>query len=167
MTDSSESESSSDDEPSIDLALLFPNIIPITQSDPSTNVAGIAYSQDYSKAMSLLRALQASPMHHPNALTLTSYIIHINPAHYSVWACRRAWIGEEEWEGEWAFTERLLKKHPKSYQVCFVCGNTRRSGTTDSFWCRGQKIHRVSLCFSHRCWQTTRRITMRGHIESG
>jgi protein farnesyltransferase/geranylgeranyltransferase type-1 subunit alpha len=111
------SESSSDDETTLDFALLFPDVVPIHQSDPSPNIAGIAYSEAYSEAMGQLRALQAAPPGHLNALALTSYIIQTNPAHYSVWACRRAWISEQEWDGEWDFTEKLLKKHPKSYQV--------------------------------------------------
>jgi protein farnesyltransferase/geranylgeranyltransferase type-1 subunit alpha len=128
MSDSS--ESSSDEEPSLDISLLFPDVTPIHQSDPTPNVAGIAYSPEYSDAMGILRALSANPGH-PNALALTSYIIETNPAHYSVWACRRAWISEEEWAGEWEFTERLLRKHPKSYQVWWLL-ITRRSGTTDN-----------------------------------
>lgn len=62
------------------------DIIPIPQDDGCLNpLAAIAYPDEYSEAMSYLRALMAKDEKSERALRLTVDIIGMNPAHYTVW----------------------------------------------------------------------------------
>lgn len=62
------------------------DIIPIPQDDGGLNpLAAIAYPDEYSEAMSYLRALMARNEKSERALRLTVDIIGMNPAHYTVW----------------------------------------------------------------------------------
>ncbi|KAL3895330.1 MAG: hypothetical protein SGCHY_004767 [Lobulomycetales sp.] len=148
----SSSEESSEDEANDDWkagSSAFSGISEIPQAE--NGVAQIAYAQEYVQAMGILRALMAMegkdvaalPLptsQNPTgaaadraAVWLTAYIINTNPAHYSVWACRRNWLCfpasaspdpnadldavRRLLQGEWHFTARLARKHPKSYQI--------------------------------------------------
>lgn len=62
------------------------DIVPIPQDDGGPNpLAAIAYTEEYSEAMSYLRAVMAENEKSERALTLTEDIIRMNPAHYTVW----------------------------------------------------------------------------------
>ena len=62
------------------------DIIPIPQDDGGPNpLAAIAYTEEYSEAMSYLRAAMANDEKSDRALGLTEDIIRMNPAHYTVW----------------------------------------------------------------------------------
>ena len=62
------------------------DIIPIAQDDGGLNpLAAIAYSDEYSEAMSYLRAVMAKKEKSDRALELTQDIVIQNPAHYTVW----------------------------------------------------------------------------------
>lgn len=62
------------------------DIVPIPQDDGGPDpLAAIAYTEEYSEAMSYLRAVMAQDEKSDRALTLTEDIIRMNPAHYTVW----------------------------------------------------------------------------------
>ena len=62
------------------------DVIPISQDDGGPNpLAAIAYTDEYSEAMSYLRAVMAKDEKSDRALALTADIIGMNPAHYTVW----------------------------------------------------------------------------------
>ena len=62
------------------------DIIPIAQDDGGPNpLAAIAYTEEYSEAMSYLRAILAKNEMSKRALDLTEHIIDMSPAHYTVW----------------------------------------------------------------------------------
>lgn len=62
------------------------DIIPIPQDDGGPNpLAVITYTEDYSEAMSYLRAVMAKDEKSDRVLGLTEDIIKKNPAHYTVW----------------------------------------------------------------------------------
>ncbi|KAI5292148.1 CAAX geranylgeranyltransferase alpha subunit [Ascosphaera atra] len=71
------------------------DITPIPLNDGSTHYAeigdsitplvSIAYPEEYSEAMSYLRAIMAKNEMSDRALELTEHIIKLNPAHYTVW----------------------------------------------------------------------------------
>jgi protein farnesyltransferase/geranylgeranyltransferase type-1 subunit alpha len=62
------------------------DIVPIPQNEGSAYpLAAIAYSDEYSQAMSYLRAVMASNEKSERVLKLTEHIIKLNPAHYTVW----------------------------------------------------------------------------------
>ncbi|OBT50079.1 hypothetical protein VE04_09421 [Pseudogymnoascus sp. 24MN13] len=64
------------------------DVTPIPQDDGKNPLAAIAYTDEYAEAISYLRAVMASKEHSPRALALTSHIISLNPAHYTVWLYR-------------------------------------------------------------------------------
>lgn len=62
------------------------DIVPIPQDEGGPNpLASIAYTDEYSEAMSYLRAVMAKNEMSERALELTHHIISMNPAHYTVW----------------------------------------------------------------------------------
>ena len=62
------------------------DIVPIAQDDGGPNpLAAIAYSDEYSEAMSYLRGVMAKEEKSTRVLALTEDIIRMNPAHYTVW----------------------------------------------------------------------------------
>ena len=62
------------------------DVVPIPQDEGGPNpLAAIAYTEEYSEAMSYLRAVMADNEQSERALRLTEHIIDMNPAHYTVW----------------------------------------------------------------------------------
>lgn len=62
------------------------DVVPIPQNDGGPNpLAAIAYTEEYSEAMSYLRSIMAANEKSERALELTEHIIRMNPAHYTVW----------------------------------------------------------------------------------
>jgi len=62
------------------------DIVPIPQDDGGPNpLASIAYTDEYSEAMSYLRAVMAKDEKSERVLHLTEQVISMNPAHYTVW----------------------------------------------------------------------------------
>lgn len=62
------------------------DIIPLPQDEGGPNpLAAIAYTDEYSEAMSYLRAIMAKNEMSERALELTEDIIDMNAAHYTVW----------------------------------------------------------------------------------
>ena len=62
------------------------DIGPLPQDDGGVHpLAAIAYTEEYSEAMSYLRAVMAKNEMSERVLDLTEHIISMNPAHYTVW----------------------------------------------------------------------------------
>ena len=62
------------------------DVVPIPQDEGGPNpLAAIAYTDEYSQAMSYLRAVMASNEKSLRVMELTNHIIKMNPAHYTVW----------------------------------------------------------------------------------
>ena len=62
------------------------DVIPIPQDDGGPNpLAAIAYTDEYSEAMSYFRAVMAKDEKSDRVLGLTEHIIKMNPAHYTIW----------------------------------------------------------------------------------
>ena len=63
------------------------DVVPIPQNDGGPNpLAAIAYTDEYDQAMSYLRAVMANNEKSLRILDITDHIIHMNPAHYTVWS---------------------------------------------------------------------------------
>ncbi|MCJ1317464.1 CAAX geranylgeranyltransferase alpha subunit [Xylographa vitiligo] len=96
------------------------DIVPIPQDDGGPNaLATIAYTDEYSEAMSYLRAVMAKDEKSERVLGLTEHIISMNPAHYTVWLYRadvlRALNYDPVKELEWL--NKVSLKHLKNYQI--------------------------------------------------
>ncbi|CAD0048853.1 unnamed protein product [Aureobasidium pullulans] len=89
------------------------DIVPLPQDDGGPNpLAAIAYTDDYSEAMSYLRAIMAKNEMSERALTLTEDIIDMNAAHYTILKALNADLSKElEWLNETALA------HQKNYQI--------------------------------------------------
>ena len=62
------------------------DVDPLPQDEGGPNpLAAIAYTEEYSEAMSYLRAVMAKNEMSDRVLNLTEDIISMNPAHYTVW----------------------------------------------------------------------------------
>ncbi|MCJ1477924.1 CAAX geranylgeranyltransferase alpha subunit [Lambiella insularis] len=96
------------------------DIVPIPQDDGGPNpLAAIAYTAEYSEAMSYLRAVMAADEKSERVLALTEHVITMNPAHYTVWLYRadtlRALKSDPKQELEWL--NKISLKHLKNYQI--------------------------------------------------
>lgn len=66
------------------------DVIPLPQDDGGQNaLAVISYTEEYSEAISYLRAIMADNEHSERVLRLTAHIIDLNPAHYTVWYVKK------------------------------------------------------------------------------
>ena len=63
------------------------DVVPIPQNEGGPNpLAAIAYNEEYSTAMSYLRAVMAAnELDKPRVFDITEHVISMNPAHYTVW----------------------------------------------------------------------------------
>jgi protein farnesyltransferase/geranylgeranyltransferase type-1 subunit alpha len=96
------------------------DVTPLPQDDGGLHpLAAINYTEEYSEAMSYLRALMAANEFSARALTLTEHIISMNPAHYTVWLYRAKVLSETganlREEIEWLNPTAL--QHLKNYQI--------------------------------------------------
>lgn len=112
---------------------LWQDVSPIALQEPDSpapTLAAIAYSPAYSEAMSYLRAVMANNEFSPRALDLTSDIIGMNPAHYTVWLYRVRILdelGQEDEdkglsrrENEIQWLNGVALKHLKNYQIWYA-----------------------------------------------
>ena len=96
------------------------DVIPIPQDDGGPNpLAAIAYTDDYSEAMSYLRAIMANDEKSERVLPLTEDIIRMNPAHYTVWLYRADTIFtlKKDLLEELRWLNGISLKHLKNYQI--------------------------------------------------
>ncbi|PGH18190.1 hypothetical protein AJ80_04577 [Polytolypa hystricis UAMH7299] len=82
-------------------------------------LATIAYAPEYVEAMAYLRAVMAANEMSDRALELTSDVIMMNPAHYTVWLYRAKILLalEKDLHMEIEWVNRLASKHLKNYQI--------------------------------------------------
>ncbi|KAF1815401.1 protein prenylyltransferase [Eremomyces bilateralis CBS 781.70] len=96
------------------------DVVPIVQLDGGPNaLAQIAYSDEYSEAMSYLRALMAANELSDRVLSLTENIIRINPAHYTVWLYRARVLLDQnrDLRSEIEWLNPIALKYLKNYQI--------------------------------------------------
>ncbi|EPS37100.1 hypothetical protein H072_9299 [Dactylellina haptotyla CBS 200.50] len=109
---------------------VWADVTPLPQDDGHNPLAQIAYSPEYTIAMSYLRAIMAANDHSPRVLNLTSDIIGMNAAHYTVWGYRfktlmsldRSQTLEDEkigwsWRQELEWVQSIAKRYEKNYQI--------------------------------------------------
>ena len=98
------------------------DVVPIPQDDGGPNpLAAIAYTEEYSEAMSYLRAVMAEDEKSERVLELTGHIIRMNPAHYTVWLYRASVVFaiERDLLQELEWLNRISLKHLKNYQIWY------------------------------------------------
>ncbi|OCK74820.1 farnesyltransferas-like protein [Lepidopterella palustris CBS 459.81] len=96
------------------------DIVPLPQDDGGPNpLAAIAYKDEYSEAMSYLRAVMAENEMSERVLGLTEHIISMNPAHYTVWLYRAKCLFtlSSDLKAEIAWLNPTALKHLKNYQI--------------------------------------------------
>ncbi|KAF2178640.1 farnesyltransferas-like protein [Zopfia rhizophila CBS 207.26] len=82
-------------------------------------LAAIAYTDEYSEAMSYLRAVMARNEMSERVLELTEHIIDMNPAHYTVWLYRAKVLSatNSDLSREIAWLNPTALRHLKNYQI--------------------------------------------------
>ncbi|KAI9704124.1 MAG: CAAX geranylgeranyltransferase alpha subunit [Candelina mexicana] len=96
------------------------DMIPLPQDDGGPNpLAAIAYTGEYSEAMSYLRAVMAKNEFSDRVLALTEDIIRMNPAHYTVWLYRAKALFElhKDLREEIEWLNVIALRHQKNYQI--------------------------------------------------
>lgn len=99
------------------------DLLPLPQDDGQHPLAQIAYTEEYTEAMSYLRAIMAKNEHSPRVLQVTAHIIEMNPAHYTIWLYRAKTLlalsaaGEVQLGRELEFLNDLALRHQKNYQI--------------------------------------------------
>ncbi|ODV92818.1 hypothetical protein CANCADRAFT_21957 [Tortispora caseinolytica NRRL Y-17796] len=97
----------------------YTDVVPVPQDDGPDPLCAIIYNDDYKETSGLLRALMKSGEASDRALAITSAVIALNPAHYTVWAYRIDILPKtsQTVEGELAWLESVAEAHPKNYQI--------------------------------------------------
>ena len=82
-------------------------------------LAAIAYPEAYSEAMCYLRAVMAANEMSDRALALTTDIIALNPAHYTVWLYRAKILFElkKDLDSEIQWLNKVALNNLKNYQI--------------------------------------------------
>jgi protein farnesyltransferase/geranylgeranyltransferase type-1 subunit alpha len=98
------------------------DISPIPQDDglPHTaSLASIKYTEEYSEAMSYLRAVMAKNEFSDRVLALTEDVVWLNPAHYTVWLYRAKCLFElkKDLRKELEWLDGVALKNLKNYQI--------------------------------------------------
>ncbi|KAF8247438.1 protein prenylyltransferase, partial [Wilcoxina mikolae CBS 423.85] len=95
------------------------DIIPLPQDDGDQPLAQIAYTDEYTEAMSYLRAIMAKEEYSQRALEITEHITEMNPAHYTVWLYRAKVIFalNADLRKEIEFLNEKALRHEKNYQI--------------------------------------------------
>ncbi|KAJ3008553.1 hypothetical protein HKX48_008473 [Thoreauomyces humboldtii] len=95
------------------------DVVPIPQDDGPSPLVPIAYSKEYADAMSYFRGILSVQERSERVLTLTEFIVRLNPGHYSVWKYRQDTVFSLglDLEDELAFVEEMAEDQPKSYQI--------------------------------------------------
>ncbi|RUS29725.1 hypothetical protein BC938DRAFT_480314 [Jimgerdemannia flammicorona] len=98
------------------------DITPIPQDDGPNPLVLIAYSSDYTDAMNYFRAISSKNELSERALDLTTQIIGMNPAHYTIWNYRQNLLLalNKDLHAELEFIDELSKERSKNYQVWYV-----------------------------------------------
>ncbi|KAI9870650.1 MAG: CAAX geranylgeranyltransferase alpha subunit, partial [Pleopsidium flavum] len=102
---------------------LWSDIVPIPQDDGGPNpLAAIKYTEEYSEAMSYLRAVMANNEFSERVLDLTEDVIGMNAAHYTVWNNRlyRAKVLfslNADLRAEITWLNAIALEHQKNYQI--------------------------------------------------
>jgi len=117
---------------------VWDDVIPIAQDEGEGALAAIAYTDEYAEgilllptmcslqvrltvrlAISYLRAVMASEERTPRVLDLTSHIISLNPAHYTVWLYRASTIFalNASIQDELDWVNDIALSHQKNYQI--------------------------------------------------
>ncbi|KAB8337077.1 hypothetical protein FH972_021381 [Carpinus fangiana] len=96
------------------------DVVPLAQDDGGPNaLATIAYTDEYREATSYLRALMAENELSERGLLLTEHIIHLNPAHYTVWLYRSKTLESlgTPVPDEIQWLNLIALEHIKNYQI--------------------------------------------------
>jgi len=91
----------------------------VKQDDGPNPVVRIAYSDQFSETFDYIRACMQSNEMSERALDLTKDGCELNPANYTVWCYRRQLLFHlgSDLNEELAFVGRMIREHPKNYQV--------------------------------------------------
>ncbi|KAI9818091.1 MAG: CAAX geranylgeranyltransferase alpha subunit [Pycnora praestabilis] len=106
------------------------DIVPIPQDEGGPDpLAAIAYEEDYSEAMSYLRAVMAKNEFSERVLALTEDVIDMNAAHYTVWLYRAKTLSElkKDLREEIKWLNDTALRHQKNYQIWLSSPYVKRS----------------------------------------
>ncbi|KAJ3010761.1 UNVERIFIED_CONTAM: CAAX geranylgeranyltransferase alpha subunit [Siphonaria sp. JEL0065] len=103
----------------MDFDSVFSDVLPIPLDEGPNPMSPIAYPQEYSKAMDYFRACARTNEKSQRVLDLTSEIIDLNPAHYTVWKVRQESLVAlgSDLRKELEYTTTVGLEHHKNYQV--------------------------------------------------
>ncbi|KAF8524298.1 hypothetical protein BU17DRAFT_74781 [Hysterangium stoloniferum] len=96
------------------------DVTPIPQHDEQSNpMAPILYTQEYKDAVDYFRGIVRTGEKSARVLELTEHIIHLNPAHYSVWQYRYDTLiaMNADLKAELLLMDGIATTHMKTYQV--------------------------------------------------
>jgi len=164
------------------------DVVPLPQDDGGPNpLAAIAYTDEYSEAMSYLRAIMARNEMSERALRLTEDIIDMNAAHYTVWCVALSLpspttssaLSSETpllTDDTAGCTARRFSKPPTQTCTKNYFGSTRRpsrtrrttrSGTTANSSSTAWVPPTARRTLLRKCLSTTAKTTTSGATDSG
>lgn len=95
------------------------DIIPIAQNDSLEPIVAIQYSNEYKTKMDLFRGVMAIKEYSRRVLALTSTLLSMNAANYTIWQYRRECILAIQYpfSEELDFLDDFSDQNPKNYQI--------------------------------------------------
>lgn len=94
------------------------DLTPLEQNDGPKPIATIAYTEDYATMMGYLRRVMSIEEYSERAFDLTTAVIDMNPAHYTLWEYRRRIIdGIENKKEDMQWLDNSTLEHSKNYQI--------------------------------------------------
>ncbi|OZJ05495.1 hypothetical protein BZG36_01897 [Bifiguratus adelaidae] len=91
----------------------------VNKADGPHPLCPIAYTAEYIQAMGYFRALSRANELSERALALTEHIIHLNPAHYTIWLYRQniLFALKADFQKELDWIDEIAEEKSKNYQV--------------------------------------------------
>eukprot|EP00045_Choanoeca_perplexa_P012604 m.138305 g.138305 ORF g.138305 m.138305 type:complete len:300 (-) comp16069_c0_seq1:1301-2200(-) len=95
------------------------DVTPVPQDDGPTPACSIAYTDEFRDAMDYFRGVMHAKEMSQRALELTTRVIELNAANYTVWHYRRELLKglEVNLNDELAFISNIIRDNLKNYQV--------------------------------------------------
>ncbi|CAL8083685.1 unnamed protein product [Calicophoron daubneyi] len=95
------------------------DVTPVPQDDGGRRIVKIAYSPQFVDANDYMRAVLLKDERSERALDVTSTVLLLNPANYTVWEYRRRILESvsSDLKQELKFVSSLIDEHPKNYQL--------------------------------------------------
>ena len=150
----------------------FQDITPVPQDDGPNPLVQIMYDTKYIELMDVFRAVLRSNERSQRVIDLTTQLLAMNAANYTIWKYRRDCLKAlcSDWATEFDYMDKFAEENPKNYQIWYH----RRAIVEES----GNASREIVFCnrvfkedpknyhaWAHRQWVLTNFKLYKGELE--